>query len=295
MRRIGNLDRVESAEQFYRFLLSNNIEAEITERDDTSFDIWVINEDETLKAQKWLDEFRSHPEDPKFHQSISHTIKKEAPKKKEPKRAQYINVRNEIFHKGAISDENRLTIALIVVCIVVFIGLSSEMRGFFIEYFSFSKFKYPLFVEIKEGQIWRLITPIFLHFGFLHIAFNMLWLFQLGTIIEKLNGPRYLLILILIIGALSNVGEFLVSQSFFGGMSGVVYGLLGFIWMMAKYKPHSGYYIDKGTVGFMIAWLFLCMLGIFGPIANTTHVVGIMTGVAWGYIASGRFREIGEK
>lgn len=294
MRQIGIINNHDEAAIICNYLTTHDIECQLLEEGE-SFSIWILDDELLSKAKKIYEEFISNPSDPRFSnietkkRSLKSFMQKDFSFKNEIKSGGRALRRTTLDQR-----DNQLTIILIIICAVVYFAMETGLMRGFIEYFYFSKYRYPLFFEIRNGQIWRFITPIFLHFGILHILFNMLWLYQLGSQIERIQGQRYLVILIMILAILSNTGEYLISQSLFGGMSGVVYGLLGFTWMMGKFKPHSGYYIDSGTVGFMLAWLILCMMGLFGNIANTTHVVGLMVGVAWGYIASGRFKEIGK-
>ena len=141
--------------------------------------------------------------------------------------------------------------------------------------------------EIRDGQLWRLFTPIFIHFGPLHILFNMLWLRDLGSMIEGRQSSWYLVILVLVIAACSNVAQFYIGHGpVFGGMSGVVYGLLGYVWIRGKFDPGSGLYLHQSTVTMMIIWFVLCFTGMMGPIANAAHAVGLVMGMAWGYLSS---------
>src|SRR6266853_1206833 len=140
--------------------------------------------------------------------------------------------------------------------------------------------------EVGQGQVWRLLTPIFIHFGVAHLVFNMLWLKDLGTMIEKLVSTRLLLALVLVIGVLSNVAQFAVSGPFFGGMSGVVYGLLGYVWMKSRFDPASGLFLQKQTVVMMIVWFFLCLSGVIGNVANAAHGAGLVTGMCWGFASA---------
>jgi GlpG protein len=142
------------------------------------------------------------------------------------------------------------------------------------------------FPEIRQGQIWRLFTPMFVHFGLLHILFNMLWLRDLGSMIEARKSTWLLLVLVLVIAAVSNVAQYVHKGPSFGGMSGVVYGLLGYIWMQGKFKPSSGLSLHTQTVTMMIIWFFLCLSGMMGPIANTAHAVGAVVGIAWGFLTA---------
>ena len=142
--------------------------------------------------------------------------------------------------------------------------------------------------EIKEGQVWRLFTPMFVHYGILHILFNMLWLKDLGGAIESREGTLKLALLVLFIAALSNVGQYLATGPAFGGMSGVVFGLLGYIWIRGRFDPRSGYHLERWIVMMMTIWFLLGVSGLIGNIANWAHGVGFALGIAWGFLPSRR-------
>jgi GlpG protein len=65
-------------------------------------------------------------------------------------------------------------------------------------------------------------------------------------------------------------------------MSGVLYGLFGYIWLRSQCDPNSGLGLSSATVAMMIVWFFLCLFGVIGNVANGTHVVGFILGMAWG-------------
>jgi GlpG protein len=92
--------------------------------------------------------------------------------------------------------------------------------------------------------------------------------------------------LVLVIAAASNMGQFLMSGPLFGGMSGVVYGLLGYTWIRGKYDPSSGLFVHPQTVTLMIVWFFVCLVGLVGHVANTAHGVGFAVGITWGFISA---------
>jgi len=145
--------------------------------------------------------------------------------------------------------------------------------------------------EVMHGEVWRLATPLFLHFGWIHLIFNMMWLKDLGSAIERVFGRTTLLLQVFGIGILSNLGEYFFSRPFFGGMSGVVYGMLGFLWMKSKFDPGCGLRLSKQTIVMMIAWFFICMTGALGDIANYAHGFGLALGMAWGYLAPKTVRQ----
>jgi len=136
--------------------------------------------------------------------------------------------------------------------------------------------------RIEQGEVWRLITPIFLHFGWLHILFNLVWLYDLGGAVEMKKGTLFLALFIFVVALISCFGQWWMSGPFFGGMSGVVYGLFGYVWMKGRYQPQQGMGLAKNTIIIMMIWLVVCMTGAFGDIANTAHVIGLLVGVAFG-------------
>ena len=82
--------------------------------------------------------------------------------------------------------------------------------------------------EVRHGEIWRLFTPILMHGDFLHIFFNMLWLRDLGSMIEGRQGTWLFALQVLVFALISNMVQYILSGPSFLGMSGVVYGLFGY-------------------------------------------------------------------
>jgi GlpG protein len=123
-----------------------------------------------------------------------------------------------------------------------------------------------------------------LHFGIMHILFNMMWLFTLGSQIEEKKGRVKFLLIFIVIAVVSNLAQYIYAGPSFGGMSGVVFGLMGYIWMKMKFQPLEGISIDPQNINFMMIWLVVCMTGLVGPIANACHLIGLLTGVFLGYL-----------
>lgn len=137
-----------------------------------------------------------------------------------------------------------------------------------------------LFEEaIFHGQIWRLITPIFLHFSFFHILFNAMWMRELSKILEDHYSRRYFLFLFLSLGLGSNLAQYYLKGPMFGGLSGVVYGLLGVLWAKRSLDPDFPFMLPKRDLYLMIGWFLLCLTGLLGNIANTAHGIGLAIGV----------------
>lgn len=140
-------------------------------------------------------------------------------------------------------------------------------------------------------EVWRMLTPIFLHFSLMHILFNMMWLKDLGSIFEETKGVSQFVLFVVVTGVLSNLGQFMISGPRFGGMSGVVYALLGHLWIYSKTHDNARFSLPKRDIVLMIGWYFLCFTGLLGPIANMAHGVGLGLGMLWGFFPlEGRFK-----
>lgn len=145
--------------------------------------------------------------------------------------------------------------------------------------------------QMDLTQWWRLVAPMFLHFGLMHLAFNALWYWELGRRIEMRSGGLWLLGLTLLFAVVSNTAQWWVGgNALFGGLSGVLYGLLGYCWLYQWLAPNVHFALPKGVVVLMLVWLLLCLSGLvtllgFGAIANTAHVSGLLVGCAAGLAA----------
>ncbi len=141
---------------------------------------------------------------------------------------------------------------------------------------------------LLSGEIWRLFTPMFIHFGWLHIVFNLLWVWEIGRRIEFANGSWLLLALALLSSAVSNLTQHFVSgPSLFGGMSGVVFGLLGHSLVWSRLVPSRSTGLPQGIYIFMLVYLALGFTGIIdlagmGSIANGAHLGGLVAGLVTG-------------
>jgi GlpG protein len=144
--------------------------------------------------------------------------------------------------------------------------------------------------------VWRLFTPCLLHANIIHILFNLLWFMILGKLIEfRLGIARYLL-LIVAVGIFSNTAQYLMSGAEFLGISGVLCGMIAFIWMRQRCAAWEGYELQPGTFAFfmffiltMAAIQFLSFVLEFYNgttlsvgIANTAHLSGALAGFILG-------------
>ncbi len=295
MRQIGTFRDERTARTFGDLLLVRGIGNRILDEENGSWGVWVQNDDHLEEAGELLEEFNENPDRPEFGEYSKQADRIRFEEKKEEERYNKRIRASQIRWRYSVYQSiGRVTLVMILVSVAVAVisrlGSYTELiGGLFITEFQVTGNIirwYPGLPNVFAGEVWRLITPIFIHFGFLHILFNMMWLKDLGTQIEFRQGSIYFLFLVLVIAAGSNIAQYAVSGPSFGGMSGVVYGLLGYIWMRGKHDPASGLFLQRNIVIFMIVWFFICLVGLVGNIANVAHGAGLVIGMAWGYISA---------
>lgn len=197
-----------------------------------------------------------------------------------------------------------VTLALVIlsVCGFLLVYLNAPLN--WLGYFTFTPIQLSggqLLFEGINDQYWRLVTPAFLHFGWLHIVFNSLWLWDLGGRIERVLGHFNMFMLFLVIAVVSNFSQFAFDgASLFGGMSGVVYGLLGFSWVAPHLQPLWRIQPNRSIMILMVGWLLVCMVGVvevlgFGAIANAAHLGGLLCGAVLGALFGALSRYSGDK
>jgi GlpG protein len=142
--------------------------------------------------------------------------------------------------------------------------------------------------EVFQGEVWRLLTPMLLHFDILHLVFNLGWLKTLGSQIESRVGVWHTVGLLLAVHAAATAAQYIFGSSNFGGMSGVNFGLFGYIWMRARFDRWSQWEMPRQEVQVMLVWFVVCFTGLVGQVANHAHAGGLVAGVLLGWIASRR-------
>ena len=180
-----------------------------------------------------------------------------------------------------------VTMVLIASCVAVALwsSLGEDVPKLLPLFISLSPISSPEGLsEVRGGQIWRLLTPAFIHFGVPHLVFNMLGMQSLGSAVEAQNGRRFYLVLLLVLALASNLVQYIVSGPFFGGMSGVLYGLFAYIWLRSVCDPASGFYMPRQTIIIALVWFAACFTGLLGPIADSAHTAGLIVGAIWGIV-----------
>jgi GlpG protein len=315
MRQVGQLTSESDARRFVAWLTTQQIDS-LFDKDGSSWLIWVRDEDQLDEARTALQEFASDPGNARYAQAEkqAESLRRESEAKREQSRRNQVQMRDRWGSAGERSRRTPVVIAAIAISVAVFLlefFLPTVGRPI-VGYLAFSD---PLsrpelhrsesdgaahrqelsWHFIRTGQVWRIFTPMFLHGSILHLVFNMYMLNAIGAPIENRYGSLRMLLLMLFLAAVSSAAQAWFEDWRFVGMSGVVYGLLGFAWMRSTYDPDSQLYIDPGTV-FILLLFFVIFIVIDLPIfqssfgnvlpfrvANWAHGGGLLAGMVLGF------------
>ncbi|MGL1957682.1 MAG: rhomboid family intramembrane serine protease GlpG [Colwellia sp.] len=265
------LNEHNTALLFANYLITINIEAKVVEVEEPQQKAFLVycQQDEFSKAKTEFEAFIKQPYHAKYQQAAwQHG---DAVQISSGGSSLLANFKENFFaHAGIV------TLLVFALCWLIF--LASNM-GWARPIFAHLKFYSSLSFEGFLQQPIRLIGPAFFHFSWLHLVFNTMWWWQLGGSIEKKLGKGVLINLLLISAIFSNLGQFLISGANFGGLSGVVYALVGFVWWIGHLAPEEGISLPTPIIGFMLFWLVLGFVDLLPVnVANTAHLLGLISG-----------------
>lgn len=273
MYRVKQIEAGTDLAGFSRWLQEQNVEHRITEEDGGQV-LWLASPDLAEPVLQALERFLSEPE----------------------LRAQINEIANSpAFVSGRWQPSPRhaplvLTMIIIAACVAWVTGLGQNtLATHFMmidprvyDFGNLTARVQALSATLGNGEIWRLLTPDFLHFSWMHIVFNSVMLWFLGSQIEWFDGRQRFLLLFVVVSVLSNGFQYLVSGPLFGGLSGVVYGILGYCWLSQRRRPR--FQFPPALITFAVAWMALGytplpeVLGL-GRMANEAHLGGFLAGL----------------
>lgn len=297
MRQIGTLPNQEQANRFADYLVTQGMNAR-AEEDGDGWAIWVIDEEHVMQAAAELEDFQANPQDQRYAQvgNKAAEIRRAETERRRQANERIIEMRGR-WSRG-LTRRAPVTFLLIAVCVLVALltGLQISLQSPVGRMLLFRAPPPPnvsaeqpqagVFDDIQRGQVWRLVTPMLLHGGAIHLFFNMYMLYYFGGQMESRRGWIHLLVFVLLSSAVSNVAQAVIVGPYFGGFSGVNYAMFGYIWMQARFVPSSGFFIGQVTIIILVGWFFLGFLpgGMFAYIANAAHGGGLFFGIVVGYL-----------
>lgn len=135
----------------------------------------------------------------------------------------------------------------------------------------------------EHGEYYRLLTAMFVHFGWTHIFFNVAGLIIFGTRIEKYYGSGSFLAIYFASGLSASVASLLLTQGFSAGASGAVYGLLGAAFVYTGYTKKSMDVINNHIILIYII-MGLGMGFIMPNIDYFGHIGGLLAGILVSFV-----------
>lgn len=307
MRQLAVFESPEPARRLAAYLVTQRIAAH-AEEDSGGFGVWVRDEDQMPAARQSLAHFRENPSDPRYDgvESAASSVRRQQEAEHAARQKNVVEMRGRWKSGPGVKRKSPLTIGLIVISVLVtlagntlFDNKTPPNSVLESARFVHSGERGSNFADIQRGQIWRLVTPIFVHYGPMHLIFNMWLMYVLGGQVEDRRGRWFFGGFVLVAAILSNVAQAGMAEwhrelGLFGGMSGVGYAVFGYLWMKVKFDPAAGYQLDKLNVTILMAWLVLCIVREYPPFdvmlrmlpnaANTAHIVGLIVGMAAGYL-----------
>ncbi|WP_434357844.1 rhomboid family intramembrane serine protease GlpG [Parasalinivibrio latis] len=264
MQRLAAINNPRAAQAFIDYMKTRHISVEMMPEEGGRVALWLRDDQDLVEAQAELDRFIQNPNDPRYMEASWSSG--------DTRSAKFVYPANNLM--GLVKAKaGPLTLFVMAACAVIYVlgylGLGGPI---------FSLLHFPA-NPAEDWQLWRLFSHAFLHFSPLHIIFNLLWWWTLGGEIERKLGTNKLLQIFLLSSLFSGFAQYFFSGANFGGLSGVVYALLGYLWFIAWLAPQKGLGIDKGLVGFMLFWLVFGFVEPFGMnIANMAHLAGLLSG-----------------
>jgi len=133
------------------------------------------------------------------------------------------------------------------------------------------------------GEYYRLLTAMFVHFGWGHLFMNVAGMFIFGTRIERYYGKISFLAIYFASGLLSSVASLLLTRGFSAGASGAVYGLVGAAFVYTKMRGSMDLISNHIILIYIViglgAGFLMPNVDYFG------HIGGLIGGVLAGYVA----------
>ncbi len=258
------------AQALVDYLATLGIPCELTQSE-LGVSVWLADERRLAQAQQEVKRFLAEPNHPRYMEASWQSGRADA-------RIDYSKGMTDPI-TDFLHQAGPLTLVVIIACLAIY-----ALDAIGLPIFDELAF-HPTLAQFTDWQAWRYVTPAFIHFSVLHLVFNLLWWWYLGGQIEQRLGSGKLFILLIVGAALPNIAEFFASGPRFGGLSGVVYALLGYSWLRARLQPDCGLAMPPALMGFMLVWLVLGFFDMLGtPTANMAHLVGLLVGLAQGWL-----------
>lgn len=298
MRFIGNLPSEKAATTFGNVLLASGIEHRI-EKEPGCWAVWVLSEEDFGPVAELLSRFLEHPDSKEFEARAREGAVRRRMLEEDAAGGRDLSGR-AILRRAFPDGVGALTAVLTGTCLAIAFAAWAGYDDRVFEELLITRMKLAgksldwnrsLPEIFQQGEFWRLITPALVHFKAVHLLINLICLIDLGSAVEGREGTGRLGFLFVVLAVGSNLTQTFFGGPAFCGVSGVLYGLLGYIWMKGKFDPGSGLNLHPYTVVLMLVFFALGLGDAFKPVlgvamANGAHAGGLLLGMLFGVLAS---------
>jgi GlpG protein len=254
----------------YRYLQQNGVPVTVSEQGN-QLELWLTVSSYHAHAKALIQTFKDNPDI--ANQAVE-------PADSQAAQPQQANTNPPSILTIMLRQAGWFTAAYTVAVVLVFLGLMTPMAESILSALLFNPNN---FENLPWAQPWRFVSPALLHFSVLHILFNVFWWWYLGGRFERYYGTKWLVLAFAVCAIASNTSQFIESGPYFGGLSGVVYGLFGVAAIVGWKNPRHPLFLPNGLIIFMLAWLVLGYTGLLWVnIANTAHTAGLVSGLVIG-------------
>ncbi|AIN63102.1 rhomboid family intramembrane serine protease GlpG [Providencia stuartii] len=255
------------AQAFVDYMASQHIELKVHPvPEQQQIELWLQDEQYLAKVQQELNLFLQDPSTPRYTEAswkIGNT-------------QTAFKYRNTLTLANLKAQSGPLTIAVILICAGVYFWLAITQHLDVLRYLAWPR-------EGQQFELWRWFSPAFVQFSLSQLIFNLVLWWYLASQVERRLGSGKLLTIFLVSALFCNWGQSLYSASNFGGLSGVVYALISYVWLMGERQPEKEVSAPRGLIILVVVWLVLGNLEILGPdIANASHISGLIIGLLMG-------------
>ena len=231
----------------------------------TQSDIWLADESQAERVRAELARFMENPADPRYL----------AASWQSGQTSSGLHYRRFPLRATLQERGGPLTLVIFAACVVVFLLMNIIGNQTVMLWLAWP------FNDAVQFEAWRYFTHAVMHFSLVHIIFNLFWWWYLGGMVEKRLGSGKLVVITLISALLSGFLQFKLAGPWFGGLSGVVYALIGYVWLRGELDPEPSVYLPRGLAIFTLVILAAEWFGVSAMNSATgAHTAGLLIGLA---------------
>ncbi|MCT4703438.1 rhomboid family intramembrane serine protease GlpG [Enterobacteriaceae bacterium H20N1] len=250
------------AQAFVDYMATQGIVLTIQQHNQS--DVWLADDSQETRVRNELERFLANPGDSRYL----------AASWAAGDTASGLRYQRYPFLATIQQKAGPFTLAIIAACVLVYLAMQVLGDRNVMVWLAWP------YADSLHYEFWRYFSHALMHFSLLHITFNLLWWWYLGGPLEKRLGSGKLITLTIISALLSGYVQAKFSGPLFGGLSGTVYALMGYVWLRGERDPESGIYMQRGLMAFAVLWIVVGYFDILGmSIANAAHVTGLLVGL----------------